>query len=272
MPFTNVNGTELYYEQQGSGEPLVLVHGLGTGSADWQFQFKAFAQAYQVIAPCLRGFGRSPRVQGEYSIPLFADDLAALLDQLQIERCHLCGVSMGGAVSFQFAVDHPQRVRSLVAINSQPTFELNTLKKKLLYNSRAWMARWLGLEQVSRVQLKRNFPGPGHAGLRDQLHGRFSNDPAIYLAALRALRDWTVVDRLPVIKAPVLVLASEFDYSTPEEKRQLVAGLPDARVVTVPGGHHAVHIEMPEFVNQAILEFLQSVDNASVAQVAPVNT
>ncbi len=253
----------MHYEIRGQGEPLVLVHGLGTGSADWQFQFPALEPHYRVIAPCLRGFGRSERFSGDYSIELFADDLAALLDELGLPDCHLCGVSMGGAVAYQFAVGHPQRLRSLVTINSQPTFELNSPKKLLFYYQRAWLVRLLGLQAVARRQALRNFPGAANAALRRQLEGRFDNDPDIYLAALGSLKHWTVVDSLDSIAAPALVIAAEHDYSTPEEKRRLVRRMPDVRVQVIEGAHHAVHLEMPQAVNKAILDFLGALDTRS---------
>ncbi|MBT8144036.1 MAG: alpha/beta hydrolase [Gammaproteobacteria bacterium] len=259
MPHLTVNGFNMHYEDRGVGEPLLLIHGLGTGSADWFCQVPALSEHYRVIAPCLRGFGRSERVQGDYSIALFAQDLAALLDELDIDRSHICGLSMGGAVAFQFAVDYGQRLSSLVAINSQPTFELDSWKKKLLFHSRGLMARWLGLDAVARFQLRQNFPGAANADLRQRLSGRFTNDPDIYQAALAALENWSVTDRLNRIAVPTLVIAAEFDYSTPAEKARLVQDIADHRVIEVSGARHAVHLECPDEVNRLLLEFLQGV-------------
>lgn len=256
MPFTQINKVQLYFEEHGSGEPLLLIHGLGTGSADWTQQLDALAAHYRVIVPCLRGFGKSERHHGEYTIALFAADMIALLDYLQIETAHFCGLSMGGAVAFQAAVNYPDRLRSLIVINSQPSFELNTLRKKLMFFGRSWMARYLGLSVVSAVLLRQNFPGSRHRALRRERRGLYENDPDIYLAAMEALENWTVVPELSAITVPLLVIASEHDYSSPGEKAQLVATVADKRLVTIAGARHAVHIERPEEVNHAILEFL----------------
>lgn len=260
VPHANVNGIELYYEDRGAGRPLVLVHGLGTSSADWQYQYPALESRYRVIAPDQRGFGRSTRPPGPYSIEGYAADLCALLDYLEIDRAHFCGISMGGAVSFQLAVDDPQRVRSLAIINSQPSFELNTFRKRMMAASRRWMARRLGLEREARIQLYRNFPGAANREARRRLQGRFRNDLAPYLAAIDAVAGWTVVDRLDRITAPVLFLAGEHDFTPPQEKAAFAALMSNARVQAFPGARHAMHLQKPDEVNAALLAFFGEVD------------
>lgn len=264
MPRAIVNGIDMHYEQSGQGAPLVLVHGLGTGSSDWAFQMPALAARYRVIAPSLRGFGQSEKPAGPYSIGLYAEDLRALLDHLDVDSCHICGVSMGGAIAFQFAIDYPQRIRSLITINSQPSFELNTVKKRVLITTRVLMARLLGLQRLSRIMARRNFPGRQNRQLRRQLAGRFKNELAPYLAGLDALSGWTVVDQLDRITIPVLFIAAEFDYSSPAEKARYANLLSDARVEVIAGAHHATHLEYPDQINATILSFLDQVNDGPV--------
>ncbi|MDH3588884.1 MAG: alpha/beta hydrolase [Gammaproteobacteria bacterium] len=260
MPRATVNGIEMFYEERGEGCPLVLVHGLGTGSADWEFQFPALAKKYHVIAPDQRGFGQTEKPPGPYSIGQFADDLRSLLDHLGLTRVHLCGISMGGAVAFQFAVDNPRRVLSVTTINSQPSFELNTMTKRLMVWTRRMMARHLGLERESRIQLYRNFPGPRNRAIRRRLAGRFQNDLEPYLAGIDAVAGWTVVDRLDQIRVPVMFLVGERDFTHPEEKAHFARMIADARVVVLAGARHAMHLERPAEVNAAILSFLERAD------------
>jgi len=253
----------MHYEQRGDGAPLLLVHGLGTGSADWEYQFPVLAAKYRLIAPSLRGFGRSEKPAGPYSISLFADDLRSLLDYLGVDKCHVCGVSMGGAVSFQLAIDYPERVRSLIVINSQPSFELNTLKKRMMMVSRVVLARVLGLERESAIMRRWNFPGRRNREFRQHLVGRFKNELGPYLDAIDAVSEWTVVDSLDKLVAPVLFLAAEFDYTSPEEKAYFAEMISDARVVVIPGARHATHLECPDEINAAIVSFLEEVDSRS---------
>lgn len=108
----------LYYETHGDGAPLLLIHGLGSSTLDWAPQVAHFSERFRVITLDVRGHGRSDKPPGPYSVPIFAGDLVELLDALHIESAHLAGISMGGMIAFQLAVDAPQRVRSLTIVNS----------------------------------------------------------------------------------------------------------------------------------------------------------
>ena len=94
MPTAHVNGVEIFFDVQGDGEPLVMLHGLGSSSQDWEHQVPAFAARYRVMTPDLRGFGRSAKPRGPYSITQYSADVRALLNVLGISRCHLLGLSM----------------------------------------------------------------------------------------------------------------------------------------------------------------------------------
>ncbi|HWY24837.1 MAG TPA: alpha/beta fold hydrolase, partial [Nevskia sp.] len=100
MPYADLPGVRLHYEEAGEGVPLVLLHGIGASRQDWEFNVPALARRYRVITPDLRGFGLSER-SGNYSVATFANDIWQLLEQLEVERFHLIGHSMGGAVALQ---------------------------------------------------------------------------------------------------------------------------------------------------------------------------
>ena len=147
MPLHNENGVEIYYEIHGQGEPLVLIHGLGSSARDWELQIPAFSRNFQVIALDLRGHGRSEKTPGPYSMDLFARDTADLIQSLEIPITHLVGISLGGMVGFQMAVDYPGLVRSLVVINSTPELIARNWTDRARFLQRQLIIRFLGMKK-----------------------------------------------------------------------------------------------------------------------------
>ena len=105
MPYFDNDGCQLHYEDYGHGTPLLLVHGLGSSTRDWEYQIPALSPHYRVIALDVRGHGRSDKPREAYRIADFADDVAALIEHLQLPSVHLVGISMGGMIGFQLGVD-----------------------------------------------------------------------------------------------------------------------------------------------------------------------
>jgi len=118
MPKVKVNDLEMFYVESGQGEPLVLIHGLGGDHKEWIMQVPVFSRKFRVIALDLRGHGESQKVGEEYSLPMFAKDVVGLLDKLKIDKAYFCGVSMGGAVALQIALNYPERVKKLVLVDT----------------------------------------------------------------------------------------------------------------------------------------------------------
>lgn len=238
--------------------PLVLVHGLGACGDDWEHQIACFAPRCRVIAPDLRGHGRSPP-GAAYEIEAYAADLWAALDRLGIVRCNLVGHSMGGAVILRMAVDRPERIQRLVLADTLPSFATDTFAKRLLYWYRVAMVHLLGLERLDRAVLRRQFPGPAQAALRKRLHERVERwDRNAYLGTLHALKGWTIVSELDRLTMPVLILAAQHDYFPCADAKAFTARLVDARLRIFAGGHHNLPLEMPERFNAALLDFLST--------------
>lgn len=262
MPRLTLNGVSIHYQEQGAGAPLLMLHGLGGSCEDWRFQVPAFAPRYRVVTPCLRGFGHSERPRGGYSIAQHASDAFALIDALGIETCHVLGHSMGGAVAFEMALDRPARVASLVILNSQPSFEVDSFAKRVLLVWRLVLPRLIGMPRMARLMAERHFPRPEQAEVRaDVVERHGENDARSYIANLRALAGWTVVDRLAEIRAPVLVVTADQDFTAVEEKRRYVAQLPNARLAVIPNSRHITHLDQPDAFNRAVLEFLGNGDS-----------
>src|SRR3990172_6307927 len=120
MPYTLVNGIEIYYEVHGSGEPLLLIMGLGANAGSWVMQVPELSMEYKIIAFDNRGSGRSGKPNEAYSIAQMADDAAALLDDLAIDSAHVFGMSMGGMIAQDLVLRHPERVTSLILGGTMP--------------------------------------------------------------------------------------------------------------------------------------------------------
>lgn len=258
MAEVTANGTRLYYEETGTGEPLVFIHGLGSSTQDWWKQVEAFADRYRVITFDVRGHGRSAKPEGPYSIPLFAADTAALLRTLDATPANVVGLSMGGMIGFQLAVDTPETVRRLVVANSTPEATLDAWEDRWRYWSRRLVSRVLGMRTVGKLLARKIFVKPEQGKLRQQFIERWAaNDKQAYLATIDAIAGWSVADRLDEITCPTLVVAADEDYTSVAHKRRYVKQLPNARLVVIPDSRHATPVEQPDAFNDELAKFLR---------------
>ncbi len=257
MPTLHLNQTNLYYETNGEGQPLVLIHGLGSSGRDWEFQVAEFSKRYRVITPDLRGHGRSDKSAGPYSMKMFAADTVMLFDALGVESAHVVGLSLGGGVAFQLAVDYPARVKSLVIVNSAPELILRTLVEKIAVYQRFVIVPLLGMRRMGQALAPRLFPKPQHAALRTQFVERLAqNDPRAYLDTVRAMVGWSVTERLPTIQCPTLVISADQDYTPVSLKEAYVKAIPNAQLAVIPDAHHATPMEVPDKFNALVMEFI----------------
>ncbi len=264
MPMISANGLNQYYERHGSGAPLLLLHGLGSSTRDWEYQIPAFAARYEVITVDVRGHGRSEKPPGPYSLPLFAADILALMRRLEIVPAHVVGISMGGMIAFQMAAQSPEAFRSMVIVNSAPELRLRTLAERLQAAQRMAIVRLLGMRRMGRFLAGRMFPRPEQADIRRTFEARWAeNDRRAYLEAFKALLDWSVAEALPRMDIPALIVAAEADYTPVETKRAYAARMPRARVVVIPDSRHGTPVDQPQRFNQAVLDFLARVEAES---------
>lgn len=263
MPHLTVNGCRLYYTDQGQGEPVLLIHGLGSSSRDWENQIDALLAEHRVICVDMRGHGLSDKPRGPYSIQGFAEDCAALIAALHLHRPHIVGISMGGMIAFQLATMHPEIPASLTIINSAPEVRPKRLREYAMVAQRLILAHALPLSMTARGLGRVLFPKAEQHALRETFEQRWcENDRAAYLASLRAIIGWSVVDRLGQICCPVLVISGDNDYMPVEHKREYVARLGDARLEIIEDSCHATPVDQPDHCNRLILDFLRHCGSA----------
>jgi len=260
MSIARIGDIEMYYEEHGGGDPLLLIMGLAADSQAWVFQIPAFAERFRTIAFDNRGVGRSSKPTGPYSIHQMADEAAALLDHLEIASAHVVGVSMGGMIAQELALNHPSRVRSLIlgctacggrdvvpaareireALNTRGTMTREESTRKMVpYTFDAGTPRERIDEDIA-VRLTANVPNEG------------------YFAQLDAIRAWPgTLSRLPTITTPTLVIHGETDALVPAENGRIIArAIPNAQLVMLPNASHIFYTDQTEASADAILSFL----------------
>jgi pimeloyl-ACP methyl ester carboxylesterase len=249
----------LHVLERGRGVPVVLLHGLGSSHRDWERQWEALAERYQVLGFDLRGHGQSPRAHAGVTVQELARDVARELDRRGLERCHIVGWSLGGMVAACLAEQREDLVRSLVVVNSPPSLEPVGLVERVRWSQRKLLTRHAPLGLIGAVIARRLFVGPESGELRREFTERFAaNDAGSYRAVFDAITRHQDVGLLERVTCPVLVVAGDRDYWPVSRKRDQAARFPNARVVVVKGSGHATPVERPEIFNALLFEFLSN--------------
>ncbi|MBJ7374343.1 MAG: alpha/beta fold hydrolase [Pseudomonas sp.] len=261
MAYFEHESCNLHYEEYGHGAPLLLVHGLGSSTLDWEMQIPALAAHFRVIVPDIRGHGRSDKPRERYSIAGFSADLLALIEHLRLGPVHYVGLSMGGMIGFQLAVDQPQALKSLTIVNSAPQVKLRSRDDYWQWFKRWSLMRLLSLETIGKALGSKLFPKPEQADLRRKMAERWAkNDKRAYLASFDAIVGWGVQERLSRVSCPTLVISADRDYTPVALKETYVKLLPDARLVVIDDSRHATPLDQPERFNHTLLDFLATAD------------
>lgn len=255
------NDIQTYYERHGDGPPVLLVHGLGSSTRDWEYQLPRLAERYHCIAYDVRGHGQTTRAPGPYSLAGFAADARALLDALDVGPVHLVGVSMGGAIGLQLALDAPDLIRSLVLCNSGPKLRIWGLRTTPRLLHRLVLMRLFGMQAVGKLLAGQMFPHPGQAELRAKLVRRWvRNDAKCYRTATKALLGLDLTGRLDQIRCPTLFIDGSRDRTPIHIRDRDLARLPRARRVVVDDSGHATPIDQIDRFNDLVLGFLAEVE------------
>jgi pimeloyl-ACP methyl ester carboxylesterase len=271
-----VDGGELYVEEHGTGQPVLLIQGLGYAMWAWQMQVPALSRERRAIVFDNRGAGRSVKAPGPYTIELLADDAAAVLEDVTHGvPAHVVGLSMGGYIALTLALRHPELVRSLVLTGTAAGGPGTSPVPAATLD--AWLAAaGLPPEEYARRTMPISF-APGwtdeHRAEYDGLLAarlEYPTPPECWAAQYDActvfLERGAPVEQIDV---PALVLHGDADRVVPVENgRSLVRRLPHSRLVVLAGRGHLAPLETPEAFNAEVLRFLDDVEEAPAVRRA----
>ena len=262
MPSVSIGDAQIYYEEAGQGEPLLLVPGLGGQGSFWGQQVEAFKHDFRVIVHDHRGAGRSTHSQIKYSVEQMADDVLRLMDALRIDSAHLVGHSTGGAIGQVIALDQPRRLRSLVLSATwggpDPFF-------RRLFEARKEVLLTHGIEAYLRSSILMLAPpewvSRNDAALTELHRTQAAVWPPREVVASRidAIVAFDRRRRLAEIGVPTLVIVAQDDMVTPRfYSDELAKAIPGAAYTVLDGGGHYAPQIAPEPYNRALGAFLRS--------------
>jgi pimeloyl-ACP methyl ester carboxylesterase len=261
MAIAHLGGVDLYYEVHGSGEPVLLIPGLGSDAGTWA-SFLPLLQGYQAFILENRGSVRSGKPAGDYSIERMAEDAALFLDRMGIQRAHVLGKSMGGMIAQVLAARYPQRVRSLVLASTVLKHDL--YGEELLELGRM-IAENAGLSATFRqaflLSYSREYCMTNRSRLMEveELLKQIDSAEVLrgYLGQSIACQKHDATSLAHLIQAPALVIVGSEDVITPPAaSREVAAAIPNAELIIFPCGGHGFWREFPEKVNPVVLRFL----------------
>jgi pimeloyl-ACP methyl ester carboxylesterase len=258
MPFAENDDVKIYWEEAGRGAPILLIMGLGWASYLWHRTRPILAEKYRVITFDNRGVGRSDVPAGPYPIATMAADAAAVLDAAKIDRAHIFGLSMGGMIAQEFALQYPNRAKSLIlgctaaggsaALQPKPEV-IQVLMRRGMTPQEAAEAidpfiydsgtRSDLIEQDRKLRLEWYPTGEG------------------YMSQLQGIMAWEAYSRIANITAPTLVVHGESDELVPTGNGKLIAAkIPGAKLVLIPNASHIFPTDQPKISHDAVLSFL----------------
>jgi len=256
--FAEVNGARIYYEAMGKGPAVVLVHGGLVDSRMWDAQMKPLSKRFRVVRYDIRGYGRSPAPTGEY-YPV--EDLRALLDLLKIDKATLVGLSLGGIVAADFALEHPARVERLVFVGA------GLRGDKQPRDERTTRAYQIGAREGTEKYFEAFMESDLLAGLRNRPKARAAMHTMMvenFKAVEYISKGWPqapeppTAERLEQIKQPTLVVVGSLDgKNLLNIADTLATRIPGARKVVIPGASHHPPVETPKEFNRILLDYLE---------------
>lgn len=259
MPKINRDGVDIHYEAHGSGPTLLLTHGYSSTSAMWQGQIQALSKHHKLVLWDMRGHGQSdyPEDPTAYSEALTVADMAALLDKVGADTAIVGGLSLGGYMSLAFYRAYPQRVRALLIIDTGPGFKKDDARETWNKRARETGDRFEreGLEVLKSASPERSSVSHRDAcGLARAARGMLTQ------------RDARVIELLPDIKVPSLVVVGADDAPFLAASDYMAAKIPGARKAVIAAAGHAVNIDQPQAFIEAVLPFLAGLPDAAATE------
>jgi len=261
MPKLQIDNLDINYNVTGEGQTLLFIHGLGSSGNDWEEQVEYFSKNYQVVTFDVRGHGQSGKPPGPYSVKLFTDDTATLVKLLDLSPVHVIGISMGGMIAFQLAVDYPQMLKSMTIVNSGPELIARSFKEKFMIFQRSFIFRLLSMKKIGEILSGRLFPKEDQEEQRSKMIKRWAeNDKRAYMESFKAIVGWSVTEFIENIKCPTLVIAADEDYTPVSLKEEYAVKMIEAKLVVVNDSRHGTPMDQPEEFNKALEDFLSKLE------------
>lgn len=262
MEHAQVNGTTIAYATTGEGEPLLLIHGAQGSSVEWKPQIAALTGHFRLIVPDVRGHGASAHTPAPYSMELFADDMAGLLDALEVESAHVLGHSMGGAVAQALAARHPGKVRRLILAETNYGFEDYPLLWWAATLSAPAM-RLIGVRGFVNLTLKQ-------VKIKDETDKRLLEsgfapqiaNPRNFWNIWRANNDYKGKAALAQINAPTLVMVAAQNKITHGMGKHMAEAISGARLIMIPDAGHLLNWDNPIEFNAEVIRFFSESEPA----------
>ena len=255
-----IGSYEFNYTDTGEGPPVLCVHGFPLSSTLWEPLVEALQDDYRVIVPDLRGYGQN-EPDMELSMRRFAEDLAALLDELDVtEPVVMVGLSMGGYILFEMVRRFPERVRALVLVDTRPQADDEKGKQGRAQTAQRVLDE--GSHVVADDMVNKLFASQTGDALRQRWYGIMNAvDPESVAGALHAMAQRPdSTPTLAEIDVPTLIVVGKEDVITPpSDARAMADAIEGAELVTVPNAGHMTPVEQPDAFNQAVREFLDRV-------------
>jgi pimeloyl-ACP methyl ester carboxylesterase len=253
MPKINRDGVEIYYEVHGSGPPLLLTHGYSSTSAMWRGQIEALSKRHKLVLWDMRGHGQSdyPDDPAAYSEVLTVKDMDALLREVGAHSAIVGGLSLGGYMSLAFYRAHPERVRALLIIDTGPGFKKDNARD-------AWNKR--AHDTAERFEREGLAVLTSLSRERSSVSHRDASGLARAARGMLTQRDARVIELLPDIKVPSLIVVGAEDTPFLAASDYMAAKIPAAKKVVIPAAGHAVNIDQPQAFIDAVLPFLDGLD------------
>ena len=279
MPTLSINGAQIYYEDsapnqdnlpQDQQKPVLLfAHGLLWGTHLYDKQVEHFKSSYRCIAFDFRGQGKSEVTKSGYDMDSLAEDAIALLEALEISKCHLVGLSMGGYVAQRVALKRPDLLHSLILLDTGA--EAENPEKKADYKKMLRAIHWLGIKRISKKVMPIMF---GETFLNDKSrkqeyktwpeHLRQNNKKGAMRATAGVIERDGVLSRLPDINLPTLIVVGDEDKPTPyEEAQKMHFAIKGSKLAVIKQAGHSTPVEQPERLNQVMSTFLKLVNTQS---------
>jgi pimeloyl-ACP methyl ester carboxylesterase len=281
MPYATArDGVKLYYEEAGSGTPLLFIHEFAGDYRSWEPQMRFFARYFRCVAYNACGFPPSevPEDPERYSQAHARDDAVAVLDHLGFDRAHIVGLSMGGFVALHVGIACPQRARSLViagcgygaAPDKREAFQAECEAAAASFEANWSEAAARYALGPTRVQLQNKDPR-GWSEFARQLAEHSPKGQALTMRGVQKRRPslWELVEGMTRIDVPTLIVTGDEDDPCLEPALLMKRSIATSGLVVLPYSGHTINIEEPQAFNQALLEFLLRVDEGRVARRDP---